>query len=273
MDRDLVDNEEERFGQAADWSRRFGGIARLYGPAALAVFRQSHVAVIGIGGVGSWAGEALARSAIGKLTLVDLDMIAESNINRQVHALDGEFGRAKVSVMAQRIGLINPACEVHEVEDFASPENVATLLADHYDYIVEATDQVRTKAAIISWARQRAVRLITAGSAGGQRDPTRIQIADLACTIQDPLLAKVRSLLRKSYGFSRHGGGKFGVPAVFSSEPVRQPIPEGTSGEHRARAGLSCAGFGSTVCVTATFGFFAAGEVLQHLASRCTPAS
>lgn len=259
-------------GEEWDGSRRFGGVGRLYGAAALAIFRQSHVAVVGIGGVGSWAVEALARSAIGKLTLIDLDMTAESNVNRQVHALDGEFGKAKVGAMAQRIGLINPECEVHPIEDFVTPENVASLFADHYDYIVEATDQVRSKAAMIAWAQQQGVPLITAGSAGGQLDPTRIQVADLAQTLQDPLLAKVRSLLRREHGFTRQPGRKFGIPAVFSSEPVRQPIVEGVCGERRAAGGLNCAGFGSTVAVTATFGFFAAGEVLKHLAARCPPA-
>ena len=139
---------------AADLERRFAGIARLYGAAALTRFQRAHVAVVGVGGVGSWAAEALARSAIGRITLIDLDMVAESNVNRQVHALDGEFGKAKVSAMAQRIQAINPACVVEEVEDFVTPENVDALLAGPFDYVIDAVDQVRTKAAMIACARR-----------------------------------------------------------------------------------------------------------------------
>ncbi|MDS4016025.1 MAG: tRNA threonylcarbamoyladenosine dehydratase [Candidatus Accumulibacter sp.] len=263
-----IGHDQEHFATETDSARRFGGVARLYGASALDTFRRSHVTVVGIGGVGSWAVEALARSAIGKLTLIDLDMIAESNVNRQAHALAGEFGRAKVSGMAQRIRLINPRCEVHEIEDFVTPENVAQLLCASCDYVIDATDQVRTKAAMIAWAKPRGVPLITAGSAGGQLDPTRIAITDLARTIQDPLLARVRSRLRRECGFPRDPRRKFGIPAVFSTEAVRPPLVEGACGERPSAGGLSCAGFGSTVCVTATFGFIAAGEVLQHLASR-----
>lgn len=257
---------------AADLERRFGGLARLYGAAALRHFQAAHVAVVGIGGVGSWAAEGLARSAIGKITLIDLDMIAESNVNRQVHALDGEFGKAKVSAMAQRIHAINPNCTVTEIEDFVSPENVETLLAGSFDHVIDAIDQVRTKAAMIAWSCRREVPLITAGGAGGQLDPTRIQIGDLAFSIQDPLLAKVRSLLRKHYGFTREAKKKFGIPAVFSSEPLRYPDTAAACDAPGRLSGLNCAGFGSSVCVTATFGLLAAGEVLRILAGR-QPAS
>ncbi len=253
-----------------DPARRFGGIARLYGGDALLRFGEAHVAVVGIGGVGSWAAEGLARSAIGRITLIDLDMIAESNVNRQVHALDGEFGKAKVSAMAQRIRAINPNCLVSEIEDFVTPENLDTLLGGGFDYIIDAIDQVRSKAAMIAWSKRRSVPLITTGGAGGQIDPTRIQIADLACTIQDPLLARVRSLLRKDYGFSREAGKKFTIPAVFSSEPLRYPERGDACEDPPTLSGLSCAGFGSSVCVTAAFGLLAAGEVLKYLASRPT---
>ncbi|TMQ74445.1 Dinucleotide-utilizing enzymes involved in molybdopterin and thiamine biosynthesis family 1 [Candidatus Accumulibacter phosphatis] len=254
-----------------DRLRRFGGIARLYGEDALQRFEKAHVAVVGIGGVGSWAVEGLARSAVGRITLIDLDMIAESNVNRQVHALDGEFGKAKVSAMAQRIHAINPDCVVSEIEDFVTPENVEALLGGDFDYLIDAIDQVRTKAAMIAWAKRCGVPLITAGGAGGQIDPGCIRIADLAFTIQDPLLAKVRSLLRKDYGFPREAKKKFGVPAVFSSEPLRYPERGNSCEQPRTLIGLSCAGFGSSVCVTAPFGLLAAGEVLKHLAGNPSP--
>ena len=252
---------------AADLERRFAGIARLYGPAALQHFQRAHVAVVGVGGVGSWAAEALARSAIGRITLIDLDMVAESNVNRQVHALDGEFGKAKVSAMAQRIQAINPACTVSEVEDFVTPENVDALFAGPFDYVIDAIDQVRTKAVMIACARRCALPLITAGGAGGQIDATRIQIADLALSSQDPLLARLRSLLRKDHGFTREPKKKFGVAAVFSSEALRYPEAATAGGQAPTLSGLNCAGYGSSVCVTATFGLLAAGEVLRVLAS------
>ena len=258
---------------AADLERRFAGIARLYGPAALQHFQRAHVAVVGVGGVGSWAAEALARSAIGRITLIDLDMVAESNVNRQVHALDGEFGKAKVSAMAQRIQAINPACTVSEVEDFVTPENVDALFAGPFDYVIDAIDQVRTKAAMIACARRCALPLITAGGAGGQIDATRIQIADLALSSQDPLLARLRSLLRKDHGFTREPKKKFGVAAVFSSEALRYPEAATAGGQAPTLSGLNCAGYGSSVCVTATFGLLAAGEVLRVLASGAPRAS
>jgi len=252
--------------ETPDQARRFGGVARLYGALALQRFRDAHVAVVGLGGVGSWVAEALARSAIGRLTLVDLDMVAESNVNRQLHALDADFGRAKVSVMAERMRAINPACGLTEIEDFVTPENVDTLLDDRFDYVVDAIDHARTKAAMIAWSRRRRVALITAGGAGGQIDPTRIRISDLALTIEDPLLAKVRSLLRKDYGFPSAAKAKFGVPAVFSSEPLRQPEGDASCAPPHASGGLNCAGLGSSVCVTASFGLLAAAEVLKALA-------
>lgn len=250
---------------AADLQRRFGGIGRLYGEAAWRRFETAHVAVVGIGGVGSWAAEALARSAIGRLTLIDLDIVAESNVNRQIHACDGEFGKAKVTAMAQRIRSINPKCLVEEIDDFVTPENVETLFAVGFDHLIDATDQVRSKVAMIACAKRRSLPLITAGGAGGQIDPTRIRIADLAFTIQDPLLSKVRSRLRKEHAFSREAKKKFGVPAVFSTEPLRYPTPTDHCGI--PAGGLQCAGFGSSACVTATFGLLAAGEVLRHLAN------
>ena len=253
-------------GEEPDFERRFGGVGRLYGAGALQRFRTARVAVVGIGGVGSWAAEALARSAIGRIALIDLDMVAESNVNRQIHALDGAFGKAKTDAMAERIRTINAACRVETIEDFVTPENVAALIGRDFDYVVDAIDQVRTKAALIAWCARHGLPLATAGGAGGQTDPTRIGIADLSRTVQDPLLAKVRSLLRKEYGFTRDPKKKFGIPAVFSTEPVRHPERGDACAAQPGPAGLNCAGYGSSVCVTASFGFFAAGAALNHIA-------
>jgi tRNA A37 threonylcarbamoyladenosine dehydratase len=249
-----------------DLGRRFGGVSRLYGASALECFQAAHVCVVGIGGVGSWAAEALARSAIGEITLIDLDMVAESNVNRQIHALGDAFGKAKTDAMADRILAINPICRIHTIEDFVSQENLDQMLDGKFDYVIDAIDNVRTKAAMIAWCKGHGVPVIAAGGAGGQIDPTRITIGDLACTIQDPLLSKVRSRLRKEYGFPRDPKKKFGVPAVFSSEPLCYPANGASCEEPPALNGLSCAGYGSSVCVTAPFGLFAASEVLRHLA-------
>jgi len=249
----------------ADLARRFAGTRRLYGIDAVQRFADAHVCVVGIGGVGSWAAEALARSAIGKITLIDLDMVAESNVNRQIHALDGVFGKAKTDAMAQRILAINPQCAVSCIEDFVSLDNLDQMLGRRFDYVIDAIDNVRIKVAMIAWCQAHHIPLITAGGAGGQIDPTRIEIADLARTIQDPLLSKVRSLLRKEYGFTRDPKKKFGIPAVFSSEPLRYP-ESASCDQAQGLTGLNCAGYGSAVCVTASFGLFAASAALKHLA-------
>jgi tRNA A37 threonylcarbamoyladenosine dehydratase len=250
-----------------DFERRFGGVARLYGADALARFQRAHVCVIGIGGVGSWAVEALARSAIGRLTLIDLDHVAESNANRQIHALGEEFGKAKTSAMAERVRAINPYCSVHEIEDFVTEDNLDALLGRGYDYVVDAIDQTRVKAALIAWCKRHDVKLITTGSAGGQVDPSRIKVDDLARTIQDPLASRMRSLLRKNYGFPRDVKKKFGVECVYSDEPLKYPeVGQACEIDQGGVTGLNCAGFGSSVCVTASFGFVAASRVLMHLA-------
>lgn len=251
-----------------DSSRRFGGVRRLYGEQALERFQNANVAVIGIGGVGSWAAEALARSGIGKLTLIDLDMVAESNVNRQIHALETNFGKAKTTAMTERILAINPGCSVTEIEDFVTLENIDEILGRNFDVVIDAIDQVKVKTAIIAWCHAQGVPVVTAGGAGGQMDPTRIEIADLALTIQDPLLSKVRSQLRKHHGFSRDIKRKFGISAVFSTEPVRYPEEEGACEAPPSIAGLNCAGYGSSVCVTAPFGLFAAAEALRQLLAR-----
>jgi tRNA A37 threonylcarbamoyladenosine dehydratase len=253
-----------------DFERRFGGIRRLYGDAALRRFQAARVAVIGIGGVGSWAAEALARSGVGGITLIDLDMIAESNVNRQIHALNGVFGAAKTDVMAERIRAIDPECRVETIEDFITPENVDLLAGGDFDCVVDAIDQVRAKAAIAAWCAGNACPLAVAGGAGGRTDPARIVVSDLSSTAQDPLLAKVRALLRREYGFTRDPRKKFGIPAVFSTEPVRPPARESACAPQPASAGLNCAGYGSSACVTAPFGFFAASLALNHIARAGT---
>lgn len=251
----------------ADFERRFGGVGRLYGAEALEKFRKAHVCVIGIGGVGSWAAEALARSAIGRISLIDLDHIAESNTNRQIHALGDEYGKAKVQAMAERIRAINPQCEVVTIEDFVDADNLDALLGRGYDYVIDAIDQTRVKAAMIAWCKAKGVNLITTGSAGGQVDPSRIRVDDLSRTIQDPLASRLRSLLRKEYGFTRDTKKKFNVECVFSDEPLKYPASDQACDVEQAGiTGLNCAGFGSSVCVTATFGLVAASRVLIHLA-------
>ncbi len=254
--------------ESADLERRFGGVRRLYGDGGFQRIQRANVCIVGIGGVGSWVAEALARSAVGQITLIDLDMIAESNVNRQIHALDGEFGKAKTDAMAERIREINPACQIETIEDFVTPENLGAMLGGGFDYIVDAIDQVRTKAAMIAWCVERGVSIVTAGGAGGQLDPSRIEIADLSRTVQDPLLSKVRSRLRKEYGFPRDQKRKFGVPAVFSSEPLSYPEAGAACDLPSSPAGLNCAGYGSSVCVTATFGLIAASVALRRIAGH-----
>lgn len=252
-----------------DHERRFGGVARLYGRAGAARLGAAHAAVVGIGGVGSWSAEALARTGVGKITLIDLDMVAESNANRQIHALDDAWGKAKVEAMAERIRAINPACQVHCIEDFVTPDNVEQMLAGEFSVVIDAIDQVRAKVAMIAHCRRRRLPIVVAGAAGGQVDPTRVCISDLSQTVQDPLLAKVRSQLRREHGFPRDGK-KFGVAAVYSSEPLRYPTADTTCAVEPAPAGLNCAGFGSSVCVTAVFGMAAAARAIELIAGAGT---
>lgn len=251
-----------------DEQRRFSGIRRLYGDAEFKRLQAAHVCIIGIGGVGSWAAEALSRSAIGKITLIDLDMVVESNVNRQIHALDGAFGQAKTLAMAKRIRAINPRCQIHEIEDFVTQNNLDTTLDKNFDCIIDAIDQVRIKTAMIAWCVRHRIPIITSGGAGGRTDPTQIQIIDLSRTIEDPLLSKVRAKLRKEHGFPREAKKKFGVPAIFSTEPVRYPEEGSACGNILTPNGLHCAGYGSSVCVTASFGFFAAAEALRQLTAE-----
>lgn len=268
-----------------DMERRFGGVRRLYGEQVLASFQAAHVCVIGIGGVGSWAAEALARNAIGRITLIDLDNIAESNVNRQLHAVEGEFGKAKVAAMAQRIRAINPLCVVHEIEDFITAENAAALLNGGFDAVLDAIDDAKAKVAIAAWCRQHKLPLVMTGGAGGRLDPTRIKADDLARVAGDRLLAKVRNTLRRDHGFpkapvnTQKGVTRFGIPCIYSDEPVQQPknaqpscetAGSETAGSETDSAitGLNCAGYGSSVCVTAPFGMAAAALVLNLLSAK-----
>ncbi|MBF4988252.1 ThiF family adenylyltransferase [Methylophilus sp. 14] len=254
--------------QLVDIQRRFSGVRRLYGEQGLAGLQQAHVLVIGIGGVGSWAVEALARNAIGKLTLVDLDNIAESNMNRQIHALDETLGKAKVTAMRERIAAINPLCKVAEVEDFVTPENLASMLAGQPDVVVDCMDDTKAKIALAAYCKQQQLPLIMVGSAGGKLDATRIRLADLAHVQGDRMLAKVRNQLRRDHGFPKASdhkkSAKFGIAAVYSDEPVERP-EEACETSSAGLTGLNCAGYGSSICVTASAGFVAAQQAIQQL--------
>ncbi|WP_314343659.1 tRNA cyclic N6-threonylcarbamoyladenosine(37) synthase TcdA [Haemophilus parahaemolyticus] len=246
-----------------NYEQRFGGIGRLYTPEGLAKLRQSHVCVIGIGGVGSWAVEALARTGIGKITMIDMDDICVTNINRQIHAMTGTVAQLKTEAMKERVERINPECVVEIIDDFITPENIPEYLNLGYDYVLDAIDSVRTKAALIAYCKRNKIKLITTGGAGGQTDPSQIQIADLSKTIQDPLAARVRSLLRKEYSFSQNPKRKFGIDCVFSTQPLIFPkMGEGCE----VSATMNCAnGFGAVTMVTATFGFFAVSRLVDKL--------
>jgi tRNA threonylcarbamoyladenosine dehydratase len=250
--------------EGAITGRRFGGIERLYGAGSLARLAAAHVCVIGIGGVGSWAAEALARSGIGRQTLIDLDHVAESNVNRQVHALEATLGQAKVLAMRERIVQINPDSQVACIEEFVAEENVATLLPG-CDAVLDCIDQVRGKAALIAHCRRLKLPVVTTGGAGGRTDPTRIRIDDLSRTTQDALASKLRAKLRKDYGFTRDAKQKFGVPCVFSDEQIRRPETLACDLDEAGLHGLNCAGYGSSVAVTAGFGFAAAAHCLAIL--------
>ncbi|MES9942000.1 MAG: tRNA cyclic N6-threonylcarbamoyladenosine(37) synthase TcdA [Candidatus Thiodiazotropha sp. 6PLUC2] len=257
-----------------DYQRRFGGIARLYGQSGLERFLKSHVAVIGVGGVGSWAVEALARSGIGKLTLYDLDHVAESNVNRQLPALEKEFGQAKVLVLSQRIKQINQDCQITAVEEYVEAENLSDLLLDNFDYVLDCIDNYRTKAAIIDYCKREKIPLITLGGAGGQIDPTKIGISDLSRSEQDPLLSKTRKLLRKEFGFPSNLKRRFGVPCVYSVEQQKYPNSEGEVCLTRTDGldgSLNCGGYGSAMTVTASFGLVAVSHVLKQLSDGVGP--
>lgn len=262
----------------ADLERRFGGLRRLYGVAAYGQLRASRVAVIGVGGVGSWAAEALARSGVAELTLIDLDHVGESNINRQIHALQTTLGQAKVQALRERIALIHPGCVVHAIEEFVDEDNAQALLsAQPLDGIVECCDQVRAKAAVAAWGRDHAVPVVAVGAAGGKVMPQQVQLADLGEVTHDPLLSSLRQRLRQRHGAPRKGA--MGLTCVFSREQVRPPQDavcgvggdgeaEGTGQITQQDNSLNCHGFGSSVTVTATFGMVAAAEIVNRLVAQ-----
>lgn len=256
-----------------DYERRFGGIQRLYGAEGLARLRRAHVCVVGIGGVGSWAVEALARSGIGALTLVDLDDICVSNVNRQLHSLDDQIGRAKVEVMAGRVRGINPDCVVRPMPEFFNAATAEKIFDVTYDCVLDAIDNVANKCRLIAFSHARKIPIVTCGGAGGRRDATAIRVADLAQTSHDRLLQAVRAGLRQSHGFPR-GDKPFGIEAIFSTERPVFPQADGsvcvTRSENSANESLrlNCeSGFGAAAFVTGTFGFAAAGLAVRRIAA------
>jgi len=248
---------------ADEEERRFGGLKRLYGVTGAERIRAAHVVVVGIGGVGSWTAEALARSGVARLTLIDMDHIALSNINRQIHALSTTAGQAKIEAMRERIALIHPGCQVDVVDDFVSPENWPALLPAQPDALVDACDQVKAKVAMAQWAFEHRLGFVTVGAAGGKKLAHKVDIEDLSLITHDPLLSQLRYRLRKHHGAPRDGK-RMGVRGVFSREAV---APPDASCAIEGDGTLNCHGYGSVVSVTATFGMCAASEILNFLAS------
>jgi len=257
----------------SDYETRFGGIKRLYGSKALKKFQQSHICVIGIGGVGSWVVEALARSGIGQLTLIDMDDICVTNTNRQVHALNDTVGKTKIDVMAERCRQINPDIKINMIDDFIDKENCFEYLSDEFDYIFDGIDSIHAKVALVAHCKRNKYPLLTCGGAGGQLDPTQIQVTDLARTIQDPLAAKVRSELRRFFNFSKNPKRKFRVDCVFSTEQLSYPDMNGEVCKEKAESDgtmkMDCAsGFGASTMVTASFAFVGTAFMLKKLQKR-----
>ena len=254
------------------WQARFAGIERLYGREEAAAIAELHVCVVGLGGVGSWAVEALARSGVGALTLIDYDTVELSNMNRQLPALTETLGRKKGAVLAERVAGIHPGCRVEFIDDFLTDRNLATLLdpAHGYGYVLDAIDSIRFKADLIAWCKRRKLPMITTGGAGGLTDPTQIQVRDLSRTWNDALAAKVRQRLRSEYGFTKNPRRYFGVDCVFSTEQVRYPRPDGTVGPEKPGihgVSLDCRfGYGAASFVTGAFAFAAVARLIdRHL--------
>ena len=253
-------------------SERFAGIDRLYGRGSAKRLSGKHICVVGLGGVGSWAVEALARSGVGKLTLIDADEVCLSNTNRQLHALDGQFGRGKGEVLAERCLAINPRMQVEVIAKFLTPGNLSELLDRGYDLVLDACDSFRSKVELIAWCRRRKLALVVVGSAGGRTDVTQVRVRDLSRTEHDALLALVRKKLRTEFGFPKNKERYFGVPAIYSLENVRYPQIDGSVCGTRPPMGpdaalkLDCgAGLGAATHVTGTFAFAAAGKALELL--------
>jgi tRNA A37 threonylcarbamoyladenosine dehydratase len=252
------------------YQQRFGGLARLFGEAALPRLGRAHVAVVGVGGVGSWTVEALARSGVGAITMIDLDDVCITNVNRQLPALEGQIGRPKIAVLAERVLAINPECQVNSVAEFFTASTANELLGERYDFVVDAIDRISLKALLISECCQREIPVLTVGGAGGKRNASDVRVADLAESVQDDLLRFVRKKLRRDHGFSRVVTEPFGVRCVFSSERPHYPWPDGTvrlEQPPECNLQLDCAsGFGTASFVTGAFGLAAAGEVVRLIA-------
>ena len=244
-----------------DLERRFGALERLYGKAAAARIRASHVVVVGLGGVGSWSAEVLARSGVGQLTLIDLDHVSEGNINRQVQALGRTVGQSKALALCERLADIHPGCVLRPIEEFVEADNWPALLTQPVDALIDACDQVRAKAVLAAWAISTGTAFVTVGAAGGKQQPQAVEVSDLAEVTHDPLLASLRQRLRQHHGAARRG--PIGIQCVYSRESVHQPAP-GCETE----GNLNCHGYGSSVTVTATFGMVAASEVVRAFLSR-----
>lgn len=249
---------------------RFDGIDRLYGQGSVAALSCAHVAVVGVGGVGSWAAEALVRSGLGHITLIDADEVCLSNTNRQLHALDGNYGRAKVAVLAERLRAINPQAEIIEVPRFLTPSTLDELLGGPVNLVLDACDAFRVKVETIAWCRRRKLPLVTVGSAGGRTDSTQIRVRDLSRTEHDAMLSLIRKKLRQEFGFPRNKERYFGVSAVYSLENVQYPQADGSVCGNRPAGGdgfkLDCGGgLGAATHVTGAFAFAAVGRVLNVL--------
>jgi tRNA threonylcarbamoyladenosine dehydratase len=255
----------------SDYETRFGGFARLYGTEGARRLRAARVCVVGVGGVGSWAVEALARSGLGALTLVDFDEVCVSNVNRQLPALTSEVGKPKVQVLRTRVAEINPQCDVSTIEEFFTSANAELILANGFDCVLDAIDDVANKALLLAECRRRKIPVVTVGGAGGRRDATALRVADLAFTSHDRLLGRIRKILRTSYGFPEDPKTPFRIPSVYSVEPPVFPQPDGTvcaSKADRTELRMNCnSGYGSAAFVTGAFGFAAAAEVVRLLAS------
>ena len=254
---------------------RFSGIARLYGEDALALLRRSHIAVVGIGGVGSWTAEVLARSGVGKITLIDMDDICITNTNRQIHTGISTLGKSKAAVMASRIQDINPECEAIALEDFFTASTAESILDRGFDGVVDAIDSLNSKCELLYRCLRLKIPLIAVGGAGGKTDPTKIETCDLLKTYKDPLLSQVRKRLRQKYNFSRNPKRRFRIEVVFSPEELVYPAADGSvcGTKPSADAGesmrLDCrAGYGAATHITATFGMVAAGRIIEKVITR-----
>lgn len=256
---------------SSKYDQRFGGVQRLYGKSKAEIIPALHICIIGIGGVGSWAVEALARSGVGAMTIIDHDDIALSNINRQIHTLDNTLEQAKVSAMQERVRLINPDCQCHIIDDLLTENNLSKYIAQEpdkkFDYVIDAIDSVKHKSALLYYCKRNKIPVITTGGAGGLIDPTAIEISDLSKTYNDPLAAKVRSQLRYHYNFSRNPKRRFGIECVFSTEQPLYPQADGSVGQEKPGVkgvSLDCnLGYGSSSCVTSVFGFAAAARAID----------